>query len=99
MKSPALTNQPVGHPALLQQTGHCEDDVIVDCNFDHVRRMHHTFDQWDMFNDVTFQNIPRNSPDVVAEILCVAGSLGRRMSILKKNLSEILVSYSFPVVT
>ena len=37
------------------------------------------FDQWDIFNDVTFQNIPRNSPDVVAEILCVAGSLGRRM--------------------
>ena len=37
------------------------------------------FDQWDIFNDVTFQNIPRISPDVVAEILCVAGSLGRRM--------------------
>ena len=37
------------------------------------------FDQWDIFNDVTFQNIPQISPDVVAEILCVAGSLGRRM--------------------
>ena len=45
------------------------------------------FDQWDIFNDVTFQNIPRNSPDVVAEILCVAGSLGRRMEKCVNDLS------------
>ena len=41
MKSPALTNRPVGRPALSQQTGLCEDDVIVDCNFDHARRVNH----------------------------------------------------------
>ena len=34
------------------------------------------FDQWDTFNDVTHQNIPRNRTGEVAEILCVAGSLG-----------------------
>ena len=34
------------------------------------------FDQWDTFNDVTHQNIPRNRTGVVAEILCVAGSMG-----------------------
>ena len=43
MKSPELTNQPVGRPALSQQTGYCDDDVIVDCNFDRVRRVHQTF--------------------------------------------------------
>ena len=33
------------------------------------------FDQWETFNDVTHQNIPRNRTGVVAEILCVAGSV------------------------
>ena len=65
MKSPELTNQPVGRPAFSQQTGHCEDDVIIDCNFD----------QWDTFNDVTHQNIARNRTGVVAEMLCGAGSM------------------------
>ena len=32
VKSPELSNQPVGRPALSQQTGHCEDDIIADCN-------------------------------------------------------------------
>ena len=40
--------------------------VIVDCNFDH---------QWYISNDVTHPNIPRNRTGVVAEILCVAGSM------------------------
>ena len=43
MKSPELTNQPVGRPALSRQTGHCEEEVIGDCKYDHVRRMHYTF--------------------------------------------------------
>ena len=34
------------------------------------------FDQWDIFNDVTHQNIPRNRTGVMAEILYVAGSMG-----------------------
>ena len=33
------------------------------------------FDQWDTFNDVTHQNNPGNRTGVVAEILCVAGSI------------------------
>ena len=33
------------------------------------------FDQWDTFNEVTHQNIPRNRTGVVAEILCIAGSM------------------------
>ena len=37
------------------------------------------FDQWDTFNDVTHQNIPRNRTGVVADILCVAGSMGQRV--------------------
>ena len=43
MKSPEVPNQPVGCPALSRQTGHCEEEVIVDCKDDHVRRMHYTF--------------------------------------------------------
>ena len=39
------------------------------------------FDQWDALNDVTHQNIPRNRTSEVAEILCVAGSLDRRVVI------------------
>ena len=38
------------------------------------------FDQWDTFNDVTHQNIPQNRTGVVAEILCIAGSLGGEWS-------------------
>ena len=82
MKSPKLTIQPVGRPALSQQTGHREDDIIVDCNFDNMRCVRESLvacirscDQWDAFNDVTHQNIPRNRTGVVAEILCVAGTL------------------------
>ena len=37
------------------------------------------FDQWDTFNDVTHQNIPRNRTGMVAEILCVAGCMGWRV--------------------
>ena len=37
------------------------------------------FDQWVTFNDVTHQNIRRNRTGVVAEVLCVAGSLGGRV--------------------
>ena len=33
------------------------------------------FDQWDTFNDVTHQYIPRNRTGVVAEILWVAVSM------------------------
>ena len=43
MKSPELTNQPVGRPALSQQIGHCEVDVIADSKYDHVHRVHYTF--------------------------------------------------------
>ena len=42
------------------------------------------FDQWDTFNDVTHQNIPRNRTSVVAEILCVAGSMGGECSLPSK---------------
>ena len=54
------------------------------------------FDQWDIFNDFTFQNIPRNSSDVVAEILCVAGSLGRRMVVVMSALDVVV--HSVPLV-
>ena len=33
------------------------------------------FDHWDTFNEVTHQNVPRNRTGVVAEILCIAGSM------------------------
>ena len=66
MKSPELTNQSVGSPVLV----HCEKEVSATC------MCITPFDQWDTFNDVTHQNIPRNRTGVVAEILCVAGSMG-----------------------
>ena len=51
------------------------------------------FDQWDTFNDVTHQNIPRNRTGVVAEIPCVAEFVGGewRQGIRKKTKLRIIV--------
>ena len=73
MKSPELANQSVGRPVLV----HLEKDVSATPVLIVNRTTCITpFDQWDTFNDVTHQNIPRNRTGVVAEKLCVSGSMG-----------------------
>ena len=78
MKSPELTNQSVGRPVLV----HLEKEVsATSLLIVNMPTCITPFDQWDTFNDVTHQNIPRNRTGMVAEILCVVGSMGRRVNI------------------
>ena len=73
MKSPELANQSVGRPVLVHWEKEVSATSLLIVN---MTTCITPFDQWDTFNDVTHQIIPRNRTGVVAEILCVAESTG-----------------------